>query len=363
VKDSLLEFVRRNLYLLILMMTSFQRIAWFQGDNLLVGGDLVPLLNPVTHLSNLIYLWNDANLGALKVTTPRLFSPFYISEAFGQLSGLSYATSEKILVVSMYSLAAASVYYIWPLLFQQSRWQPSAFVASLAYVYSPYLIADGTQTSIRFAAQFALVPFFLLLFVRGVTRSDIRYAVAIALLSPFIFSDFPGYQVAGYVAISCLFYTIFHMVTTGKTKFNILFIGLASILSVLVNMWWMLPIFSNIGSYSSALTVGPGDFATQTGSTATQVFRFLGKWSFYSSFNGLDYVPYSAIYNGNPLSAGLSFAPIAVAFAALIVRPRNRSVLFCAWVTIIGLFLTKGINPPFGYLYQSLVSIFPLFRV
>jgi len=336
---------------------------WFQGDTLLVGGDLVPLLNPVPHLSNLIYVWNEANLGALKVTVPRLFSPFYISQAFGQLTGLGYPTGEKILVVSIYSLAAISIYFLWPLLFQQARWQTSAVVASLAYVYSPYLIADGTQTSIRFAAQYALVPFFLLLFVRGVTRSDIRYAALIGLLSPLVFSDFPGYQVAGYVAISCLFFSAFHMISTRKIRFNALFAGLSAILSLLINMWWMLPIFSNIGGYTSALTVGPGDFATQSYSTIAQLFRFLGKWSFYSSFNGVSYLPYSTTYDANALSVGLSFGPIALAFAALLVRPRHRSVLFCAWAAIIGFFLTKGINPPLGFLYQSLVSIFPPFRV
>src|SRR2546428_13711449 len=87
-KESISKLVRNNFFLLILWITSFQRLMWFQGDNLLVGGDLVPLLNPIPHLSNLIYVWNDANLGALKVTVPRLFSPFYISQAFGQLSGL-----------------------------------------------------------------------------------------------------------------------------------------------------------------------------------------------------------------------------------------------------------------------------------
>src|SRR6267143_3768837 len=224
-RESISGIIRRNIYLLILLITSFQRLMWFQGDTLLVGGDLVPLLNPVPHLSNLIYVWNEANLGALKVTVPRLFSPFYISQAFGQLTGLGYPTGEKILVVSIYSLAAISIYFLWPLLFQQARWQTSAFAASVAYVYSPYLIADGTQTSIRFAVQYALVPFFLLLFVRGVSNGNLRYAVLIALLSPFIFSDFPGYQAAGYVAILCLFYSIFRVVSSRKVRFNLLFIG------------------------------------------------------------------------------------------------------------------------------------------
>src|SRR2546422_1983305 len=223
-RNWLAKIVRQNVYLLALLITSFQRLMWFQGDNLLVGGDLVPLLNPVTHLSSLIYVWNEANLGALKVTVPRLFSPFYISQAFGQLSGLGFATAEKMLVVSTYSLAAASIYYLWPLVFQQTRSHTSAFAAALAYVYSPYLIADGTQTSIRFAVQYALVPFFLLLFVRGVYRSNIHYAVLIALVSPFIFSDFPGYQAVGYVAILCLFYSIFRVVSNGKARFIILFI-------------------------------------------------------------------------------------------------------------------------------------------
>jgi hypothetical protein len=360
---SLFQMVRNNVYLLILFATSIQRLAWFQGDNLIIGGDLVPLLNPVAHLTNLVYIWNDANLGALKVTVPRLFSPFYFSEAIGQLSGWGNSTMEKILVVSMYFLAATSIYYVWPLIFKQMRWKSSAFAASIAYVYSPYLIADGIQTSVRFAVEYALVPFFLLLFVRGVVRNDIRYALVISLLSPFIFSDFPGYQTAGYVAILCLCFSVFHVVSSAKKRFNVYFMGLSSALSILVNMWWMLPIVTHLSSYTSALTLAPGVLASQGYSTVTQLFRFLGKWSFYSSFNGVNYLPYSATYNGNPVSVALSFGPIAIAFGAVLLRPRSRAVLFCSWLALISFFLTKGTNPPLGYAYQSLLSIFPPFRV
>jgi len=361
--SRLVDIIRHNFYLLILLATSLQRLLWFQGDKALIGGDLFPLLNPVTYLGNLSYIWNEANFGSFEVSAPRLFNPSYLSTAVGQVLGLGYSTSEMIFVVSMYSLAAASIYYLWPIIFRQPNWQRSAFAASIAYVYSPYLIADGIQTSVRFALQYAVVPFFLLLFVRGVTREDARYAVLFALLSPLMFSDFPGYQVAGYVVISCLLFSVFHMVSTKRIRFNLQFFSLSSLLSLLVNMWWLLPIFANIDSYSGALTLRPGDFAAQRDSTVTQVLRFLGKWSFYTSNNGVNYIPYSAAYNANPLSVALSFGPIALAFAALLVRPRSRPVLFCAWVAVIGLFLTKGINPPLGNLYQGLLSLFPPFRV
>jgi len=291
-----------------------------------------------------------------------MFSPQHLFDAFGQVTGLGLAQSQMLLVVTMYGIAAISVYYLWPLIFATSTWQKSGFFAALAYVYNPFLIGDGLNSAVGAAPHYALVPLSLIFCVKGLRDKDFKWALALSLLSPFILSDFPTLHTFYFVAFTLVSFSALLALSSHNIRFTVYFLSMFFALSLLINLWWLLPLFQNLSSYSGTLSSVPAHLGVNGYSTVIEVLRFLGKWSFYSAYQGVAYVPYSAVYFDNPIISILSFVPITLAFGALLLRPRSRRVYAVGIIAIVSLFLAKGTNSPGGFLYSSMLDWFPPFK-
>ncbi|MGH3119109.1 MAG: alpha-(1-_3)-arabinofuranosyltransferase domain-containing protein, partial [Gaiellales bacterium] len=151
-----------------------------------------------------------------------------------------------------------------------------------------------------------------------------------------------------------------------------LLLGTGSVLLwvLLLHAWWWFPMASSLlsaGGYEYAgaswnLLDYPG---IATGVPSGEFLRGLGFWEMYSSHHGEPYFPWSASYS-HPILVLATIWLVALAFVPALFRRRARGwAVVAALFALVGIFFSKGVNPPLGevnmWLFEN-VPGFYLFR-
>lgn len=137
-----------------------------------------------------------------------------------------------------------------------------------------------------------------------------------------------------------------------KPSFRIL--GVSAGMAVLLNLYWIIPFLKHqlpLGEQLDAATIESAKFLSFA--TFEQTFSLLHP-------NWPENI-FGKVYFMRP-----EFLLIAIlAFSSLLFKPQSRKVLYFALLALVGAFLAKGTNPPFGELYGWLfvhVPGFTMFR-
>jgi hypothetical protein len=88
--------------------------------------------------------------------------------------------------------------------------------------------------------------------------------------------------------------------------------------------------------------------------------RLLGLWSLSSGYKGDPYVIWGSLYQ-NPFLIVIGFLIPIVAFISVLLRPKDKQVLFFTCFAIISLLLVNGSYSPLGNLIYSYIPLFSVF--
>ena len=277
---------------------------------------------------------------------------------FASLSvlGISVETAMHIYYFFMFFLCGASTYYLASVLFPTFKSKRFiALFAAVLYMFNPYL---------TLAPFYSVLPLVFALYVKGLREGKIKYALYLTIAFFAIVMVFPTYSTILLALGLLAFYTIFYWISQ-KAISGIKFIGTTLLLLFVANLWWLLPTYSSLIPYEKGVSGQISlDLFTSANAQLPQVFRWMGQWSFYSSYKGLFYAPWLQPYINNPLLVLITFAFPILAFCSLLFKPKDKFVLFFSALLVLVLFFSKGINPPLGnfYLWFINISIFAAFR-
>jgi len=352
-----------SLILIFILIIACSRILWFSGDTIITSGDLLIPTDSRNLINQKLYIWNEIDFGQQSMLLPRLISPMFL--VLGGLNTLSVSNSLglPIYTILMYILGTLAMYKLSKILLTEKGSNSIPLFASFFYLFNPVLINDGIHTSIRFLSAFVILPAMLYFFIRALRNHSIFDSFITAILITLLASDIPSFKYL-IIGLSLLVaYSFFFVITSNKRRNWPVIIGLIFGLSILLNMFWLLPFFNfeRLSIPLNMLTSTPSSFASHEFSTLLNVIRGFGKWSFFSSIEGLPYLAYSSFYMENTIVIAATIILPILVFSSIILH-RNKTVIFLGCLSVFFIFMSKGINPPLGELYPLLINNVSIFK-
>jgi hypothetical protein len=349
-------------------------LAWFRGGLLISYWDFdFPLTGTTRNLTDYIYVWSERFPPGSAVPQALAEMPYHAMIFAGTLVGIPIAAVETIILYLLFVGGGLSMYYLMNLI-GASRF--SSLIASAFYMFNSYVAVLIWATPTPQFFLYAFLPLVFALFMKGlrsgplIKRSLIFGVSSLLLTSAFVTLTyavvlwlFLGLFFVGYLLrklLSSEMKSIFH-----ACKFTIC----AIIVWCLLNAWWLINyslFFGELAQSNAArAAVGISNLAAlQTSSdhaTILSVLGLQGFWSVYSGYKGDPYYSFSYIYSSVWLNALILVLP-GLAFSALIVRRKSSLIAFFSITAILGVFLAKGLNPPFGSVYENLFLAYPLLQ-
>lgn len=375
---------------------------WF-SNRLITAGDFWPLYT--SQFSNYTFLphaWNvQLNNGLGGDTILFLWNYFLFNFPIyflGQVLGLSYPLVERIGFLFPLLILGIISMYVWTLEFFKSN-IPLRFISGLIYLTNTYilLIIGGGQMGIIFGYLFA--PFIFLYAIKIVntivaSSNSASYAFSRQLFSRSIcvgvlFSIEIGFDLRSFYIVLCgigiyiFIVSIINFIQNKHVNFRIFDIGLLLtytffiplLTAAFVHAFWILPLLiQGISSTSEifgeayttvkavdflSFAAFPNSFSLLHPNWPENIF---GKTYFMRpEFIGIPIIAYSSLLfiNGHINSLIKNRKQFVIDNSLL----RHNTIIFFAVLGLIGVFLAKGSNEPFGELYVWMFNYIPGFKM
>ena len=336
---------------------------WFEATLLYIGGDGLIPLNPIENLQYL-YTWQTLHGGIESWSLSEIL--LYGFFALFDFLDFSLPTIQRFYIYFSHILAGLFMYYLASTFASAKKDRRSvSLIASFFYMFNPFMLG---MVHIHAYLPYTFMPLVLAFYVRGLSnrRNQIRYGFFTALAFLGLAVDLPQYKMLTETIALIFLYTLFYILFLRGSfwhcaAFSLIVIAFAFAL----NAWFIFPYYRITGYTGLVKTAraatstirsvrGFGDYGS---ATLSELFRILGSAGFYGG------ATYSRPYAHNPFLILISYLIPLLAFSSLIFKPRSKSVIFFATVSLFFLFCAKGTNPPFGYVYKWIVNYVPFARV
>lgn len=331
---------------------------WFK-PSLISSGDLWPFANSMYEARSLpLSAWDPfGNNGFGGFSGPFLWIHLNFAlpiTLIGQFLGLSWVWVVKV----GYLIPFLILSFITPIVLYKKLFHTSKFylLAGLIYTLNTYIlmIVGGGQVA-GIGMAYALAPLVLFFWIRLIEsqKFDIPKSLSFALITSLqIMYDL---RIA-YITLATLGIYLLFKINKKNLKSIILNSLLAGVGVALLNAYWLVPSlvvhqdpFSTLGSEYSSL----------------DAVRF---FSFAKIENTLSLLhanwPENIFGMTTFLKPEFLLIPI-LAFSSLLFLPKDktqkRNILFLATIALVGTFIAKGTQDPFGFVYIALFENFPGF--
>ena len=337
----------------------------------MAGYDFAIYLTPLQDLKENIYLWRDRFVTGVDNTYHLPFILYFFIFAFPIWLGASLYTAEKIVFVLFFTLPGLSMYHmVRGLFFNEENVRIASLVSAIFYMFNFLVMAHFGRGNLLALLGYGLLPLFISLLFKGMTSLlGLRYLLLSGILS-LGFAFLIGHPPDFFVPLIAIFiFIIFFLYINPDKNYRyqaLRFIILAGLFSLSLNLWWIIPLIR----YAFNFSLGP-DYHRYLYTLTTvkaysvnlwEIIRSLGNPLYFDRAAGTTF--WSAekyYYHPGFIALGLSF-PI-IAYASLLFKQKNKYIFYFAFLSILGLFLSKGAAAPWGGIYNYLYSRIPGFFI
>lgn len=329
------------LLLLVIVIPIFIYSSWFDFAKTLSSGDW-PYLFP-------------ENIKEFEVLKPPLIwlEPYYrLTAKIGvELFSLSWETTEKLfwfLPFIIISLISSFIFInsIIKKIVDSSSKLILSIIGCLIFTTNTYvlMIVGGGQMGIAMA--YAVTPavlyyIFDILEKPSTSKKNRSFFSAVIITSLQIMFD-PRIFLLTFFIIFC--YVIFLLHSSNILSFNLKKIVIILISSIILNLFWIIPgIFSDGKNYNEIITFEGVDYLSFAKFSDT-ISLLHPNWP-ENIFGKIYFMRFEFI-----------LLPL-IAFSFLIFNFKNNITIFFELIALIGIFLAKGANPPFGEIYLWLTNL------
>ncbi len=376
--------MKRLHYLLevfFLFICSLTPILWLGNGAIVMGHDSGFRMNPFGYLKTLWFSWNPYSGFGADVSSNTGFLIAQLPEAlFVKLTG-SLPAGQTISFIFWFFVIGVSMYILIKQFFPESKYWPLRISAGVFYMYNFYLLQGWFITERAKFSLFAALPLLFLVCWNILSRRwSVVYGGLLFSLILFLLNGGGSPPLYGgiLVALGILFLYFIVMALWKKSLFDFfhvvrsaVFIGIATIF---VNAYWVFPqLYAAFNQYTSQLSSSGGiagilswEEAVNKYASIINLLRLQGIPDWYN--NPLH--PYSNIFLSSPILIILSFVPITITIYVLMRKELRKQLgqaqefLFvCLLIFLIGLIMTAGSHPPFGFIYVALLKYVPGFAI
>src|SRR5438034_6752876 len=336
-------------------------VSWFQNGNSQFLGDFFVPSNPVQYLSRFPQSW-DPNLdfGIFSLftlfPTPRIILVAFYSGTF--LVTANPIAVELFLVLTILLLAYFGMRYFWSVIWQASSTSLGQAIAGLFFVVNPF-VTLYIENPVEIIA-YSMIPWcfaFTLMGLRG--GRTVKYSVLVSACLTISLITFP--QVAISIIIVTGMTAIFagYLLRRPLTRMKQATFMISSFLvTVGLNDYWLFLALTKTNLFFQNYSqVQPSSPSLNTQNTIFATSRLLGDWSLLAGYAGRLYLPYSPTYYSDTLTVISTSAIPILAFSIIILGPLNKRNITIVGVSLLGIVLAAGTNPPLGFAYGLILSI------
>ena len=348
---------------------------WYSIDGLLIfGGDTGPYMFQLPH----IYVWYTTSSGTgLYNPTVVLNIPFQTFYSFLNTIGVPLSLSQAMLNCIWFMGAGLSMYFLAISLFNGRKLRFVATAAAIFYMFNPYNMLNWCSPDPVILSAYASYPLLLALFVRGLrSKRILRSGIFFGLGSLIFVTGNVNISFTVIIIFTLVLYFIFHLIFISKNTKERLgalrFALIAAAMYLLVNLWWIMPLIPFYGEGTQMLAGMDlrgwlEEFSSY--SSILNVSRLYGcpGWEIYNwGRPSWSYVP---TLMHNSFFIAVSFLPPILFGIALILNRRikengiSKILLFAFLFYLLSIFLSKGVQTPFGGVYLWLFEHIPGFTV
>lgn len=342
----------------ILLLPLILTTIWFRNGLIHGGGEEgIIYYNPQKTLKLSSAVWSEFTTGS-SIAIWLVKSPvIYIATLFEKMGFPSFFFQAVLFFILM-EIGVFSVYFL-TLDFLEKNEEKNliSLISAIFYLLNPFSFSQvwGRSLSTQYFA-FSLLPLALLFFCLGIKRKKYVFGLLIALISVVMATAYEFLtfiMVFWFVLLIYFVYKIF--ISREKTKeifFGVKFISLTFVLWSLFNCWWLVPLITSFGSVYTSASSGPGDnvgslLGVSRSFTPEVIIRLLQKGYFFDS------TAYSQIYSTIFFQL-ISFIPVFFVIIGIVKILKNHLLIgfrFFVLLLVLGLLVSLGANPPFGWLF------------
>ncbi len=357
-------------------------ILWFLGKGkevLLNGVDTNFPLDPASWIYRRLFVWDSVSNGGGDFSSgiPGLF--FHFIQFLPFSLGFNLQTVQIFSLIFWFSVIVLSAYLFSRKVFPKSSIIQLLFV--VFYSFNIYLFNTWENVKVTNLSLIASLPLGLaiLMYIKDKSIGYLRFSLFTAFLGILLSGTGinPAYFAVFFISIFIFFLSnVLSDFSTNVAKERAKELGLFTLVIILVNSFWILPLGTYIStSISSSGSLGQIGFTDWVDSLSVHtgmlnVFRQLGAWDWYTTneITGQPvYIPYSVNYFNNLPFIVFSFLLPALAILGLIFRDKDKQNVYLSMglMLALGIFLGAGTHEPTGQIFKLLsnhVPFFSLFR-
>lgn len=342
---------------------------WFSKGLIFAGGEEgIPFYDLSKTLDIVLYSWQDVSAGyPIQLMLNRL--PYFYSLKMLADFGFTGFFVQAIHFFIIMAFGSISLYFLLKEILLKELQDKSLYkyvplVGSLFYLLNPFSMTQvwGRGLYLQFF-PFALLPFFLLMFILGLKSKNFIYGLLGVLASVFFAGSFgnPSYIFSMWVII--LIYYVSYVYRQRSLKeflfasFYFLLLFSAWLIS---HMWWIYPFLKiSTNQFSSALNNTEENLGTVRGISKDyqlpSLLRLIHDGYFYRDQK------YGASYT-TPLFIILSWIIPIVSVWSISVLKKTKIFIFLVLFFLFSLFICLGANKPSGFLFVYIFKTFPIFQ-
>jgi hypothetical protein len=348
---------------------------WYSSAGLLIfGGDTGPYMLQRPN----IYAWDTLNSGTGYYNPAILLGiPFQTFYSFLTAIGIPLFLSQAMLNCIWFMGAGFSMYFLAISLFNGKKLHIVATAAAIFYMFNPYNMLLWSSPDPVTLSAYASYPLLLALFARGLqSKRILRSGIFFSLGSLIFVTGNANIPFTFIMIFTLVLYFIFHLIFTSKNAKERLdalrFALIAAAMYLLVNLWWIMPLIPYYGAGIQGLAgMNPLGWLTTSSSYSSiiNVIRLYGYSGWDSYTWGRPSFSYVPTLMHNSFFIAVSFLPPILFGIALILKHRikengiDKILLFVSLFYLLSIFLSKGVQNPFGGVYLWLFEHIPGFIV
>lgn len=357
---------------LIILIPLLLNIIWFREGNIFGYAESgLPFYNFQNAYNTNKDAWAQYALG-YPTNISIAAKPTYLFLAFLQNKGIPGFILQSSFFWLILVISGISIYYIAKNLYPTVS-SKFLLLAPLFYWFNPFSMVNVWNRFLNnFFIFYAVLPFLLLLFIKGLQTKRYSYAILIAIVSALFAYAFTSIAFVLLFWLVIFYTALFYFIFAEKRekKFVVVFFILTLFFFSLINFWWISQVFSyiNTGSFDSVVS---SSFKPDSNyNTFNTLSERLGKLTFLfrlkhsSFFENTEVMKWAAFYQ-IPIVALLEFIIIGIIFIPVLLKRKNANVLYLTGVFIFAIFIAKGNSPPLGEIFNEAflrISFLQLFR-
>lgn len=342
--------------LLLLIITIFKN--WFLSGEISSGDAPFYYWENALQLKFFPYLWQSQGLGYF---SSQLYSFFYMTFFVHLLTtiGISFNIIERLLWYFPFIIfSVVSSFLLIKAIFPKGKFLLLSPFIFLCNTYALMIIGGG-QLSI--ALSYSLAPLVLALFIRALSNFNFKIAIICGLITAIQLSFEPRISVLT-IGIALLYY----LYNSGLIikPYRIFLIVLSIILGI--HFYWIFPTImiylsdNKVNLYLPSVAISDWLTFLSTASFSKTLSLLQPNW------------PENVFGKTNFMKPEFLLLPILAFSSLLFIDKKNnpqpatrnqKTIIFFVLLALLGAFLAKGINPPFGEVYKLLFEKVPGFNL